>query len=213
MGAPDGRLSLQPARELWQDIEEVLVDEATLARRVAELGQEISRDYRGLEPVLVGILKGGFLFLADLLRHIDVPVTVDFMAISSYGSGTRSSGVVRILKDLDHPVAGRHVLVVEDIVDTGLTLRYLLDNLASRRPASLKVCVLLDKHERREVQVPLAYVGFRIPNRFVVGYGLDFAERYRNLPFIGVLKSSVLDGAASGCAASPAAPGQVPPER
>ncbi|HEY8487296.1 MAG TPA: hypoxanthine phosphoribosyltransferase [Limnochordales bacterium] len=196
MGAARGQLAPAPAGPLEQDIQEVLLDAETLGRRVAELGQAISRDYRGLEPVLVGILKGGFLFLADLLRHITVPVTVDFMAISSYGAGTRSSGVVRILKDLDQSVEGRHVLVVEDIVDTGLTLRYLLDNLASRRPASVRACVLLDKHTRREVEVPLAYVGFSIPDRFVVGYGLDFAERYRNLPFVGVLKPHILDGAA-----------------
>ena len=184
-------MTREVGRSLADDIEEVLLDQETIARRVAELGEAISRDYRELDPVLVGVLKGGVLFLADLLRHITVHVTVDFMAISSYGAGTQSSGVVRILKDLDHPVAGRHVVLVEDIVDTGLTLRYLLDNLASRRPASVKACVLLDKSQRRVVDVPLAYVGFQIPNRFVVGYGLDFAERYRNLPFIGVLKPAV----------------------
>mgnify|MGYP005837161567 CR=1 FL=1 len=179
------------ARSLVDDIAEVLVDEQSIARRVGELGAAISRDYENRNPVLVGILKGAVLFLSDLLRAISTHITVDFMAISSYGSGTRSTGVVRILKDLDHPIAGRHVLVVEDIVDTGLTLRYLLDNLSSRRPASLKVCVLLDKRERRVLDVPLDYVGFQIPNRFVVGYGLDYAGWYRNLPFIGVLKPAV----------------------
>ena len=183
------------ASSLADDVEEVLLDEEAIARRVAELGRAISKDYRDLDPVLVGVLKGGVLFLADLLRRITVPVTVDFMAISSYGTGTQSSGVVRILKDLDLSVAGRHVLLVEDIVDTGLTLRYLLDNLASRRPASVRACVLLDKSERRVVDVPLAYVGFRIPDQFVVGYGLDFAERYRNLPFIGVLSPAALQRA------------------
>ncbi|HEY8498219.1 MAG TPA: hypoxanthine phosphoribosyltransferase [Limnochordales bacterium] len=174
------------------DVQEVLIDEQRIAQRVRALGRQISADYAGREPVLIGILKGAVLFLADLLRALSIHASVDFMAISSYGSGTQSSGVVRILKDLDHPIAGRDVLIVEDIVDTGLTIRYLLDNLRSRRPASLRVCVLLDKRERRQVPVELDYVGFEIPDRFVVGYGLDYAERYRNLPFIGVLRPEVI---------------------
>ena len=136
------------------------------------------------------VLKGGFMFLSDLVRHVDLPVAVDFMAISSYGAGTRSSGVVRILKDLETPIEGRDVLVVEDIVDSGLTLHYLMRNLGSRRPASLDVCALLTKPARREIDVPIRYVGFEIPDRFVVGYGLDFDEHYRHLPYIGVLNSS-----------------------
>lgn len=210
MGTPGQRLTqaVGPAEfQFAQDIQEVLLDREVIARRVAELGELISRDYRGLDPVLVGVLKGGVLFLADLLRAISIHVTLDFMAISSYGAGTQTSGVVRILKDLDHPVAGRHVLLVEDIVDTGLTLRYLLDNLRSRRPASVKACVLLDKAERRVTDVPLDYVGFRIPNRFVVGYGLDFAEHYRNLPFIGVLKPTVFERLENPSGAPPDATG------
>ncbi|MEW6045668.1 MAG: hypoxanthine phosphoribosyltransferase [Bacillota bacterium] len=177
---------------LLSDIQEVLIGADRIQQRVRELGRQISRAYQGKEPALIGILKGAVLFMSDLLRAITIHASVDFMAISSYGAGTKSSGVVRILKDLDQPIAGRHVIIVEDIVDTGLTLRYLLDNLHSRRPASLRVCVLLDKSERRQIPVQLDYVGFQIPNRFVVGYGLDYAERYRNLPFIGVLRPEVV---------------------
>ncbi|WP_324715647.1 hypoxanthine phosphoribosyltransferase [Carboxydochorda subterranea] len=175
------------ASPLLGDIESVLLEEARIRQRVQELGHQISHEYKDLDPLFVGILKGAVLFLSDLLRAVSIPSTVDFMAISSYGAGTKSSGVVRILKDLDHPIADRHVIIVEDIVDTGLTLRYLLDNLQSRKPASLRVCVLLDKSEQRQLPVHLDYVGFSIPNRFVVGYGLDYAEHYRNLPFIGIL--------------------------
>ncbi|MBE3597325.1 MAG: hypoxanthine phosphoribosyltransferase [Limnochordaceae bacterium] len=175
------------ASPLLSDIESVLLEEARIRQRVQELGHQISHEYKDLDPLFVGILKGAVLFLSDLLRAVSIPSTVDFMAISSYGAGTKSSGVVRILKDLDHPIADRHVIIVEDIVDTGLTLRYLLDNLQSRKPASLRVCVLLDKSEQRQLPVHLDYVGFSIPNRFVVGYGLDYAEHYRNLPFIGIL--------------------------
>jgi len=168
-------------------IGETLVSREDLQRRVAELGAEISRDYEGRDLVMVGVLKGAVLFLADLMRSIEVPCEVDFMAVSSYGSQTDSSGVVRILKDLDINIEGRHVLVVEDIIDSGLTLSYLLRNLESREPASLEICALLTKPERREIEVPVRYVGFEIPNRFVIGYGLDFGERYRNLPYVGVL--------------------------
>ena len=176
---------------LAQAVSEVLIDEERLAARIAELGEEISADYADREPLLVGVLKGAVFFMADLMRHLTVPCEVDFMAISSYGVATDSSGVVRILKDLEMNIAGRDVLVVEDIIDSGLTLSYLLRNLEARRPASLEVCALLTKPERRRNDVACRYVGFEIPNRFVVGYGLDFAERYRNLRFIGVLRDEL----------------------
>jgi hypoxanthine phosphoribosyltransferase len=168
---------------------EILVQPDDLQRRIKELGAEISRDYAGREPLLIGVLKGAVFFLSDLMRQIDVPCTVDFMAISSYGDATESSGVVRILKDLDAPIEGRDVLIVEDIVDSGLTLQYLMKNLSSRRPASLEVCALLTKPERRETDVSAKYIGFEIPNRFVIGYGLDHAERYRNLPYVAALNT------------------------
>ena len=166
---------------------EVLIEEDDLQRRIAELGTEISADYEGRDLLLVGVLKGAVFFMADLMRQLSIPCEVDFMAISSYGASTDSSGVVRILKDLDINIKGRHVLVVEDIIDSGLTLSYLMRNLEAREPASLEVCALLTKPERREIDVPVRYTGFEIPNRFVIGYGLDFAERYRNLPYVGVL--------------------------
>ena len=168
-------------------VSEVLIEEDTLRERIAELGAEISADYAGKDLLLVGVLKGAVFFMADLMRHITVPCEVDFMAISSYGASTDSSGVVRILKDLDETIEGRNVLVVEDIIDSGLTLSYLKRTLGARNPASLEICALLTKPERREVDVPVRYTGFEIPNRFVVGYGLDFAERYRNLRYVGVL--------------------------
>ncbi|HEX6115524.1 MAG TPA: hypoxanthine phosphoribosyltransferase [Solirubrobacterales bacterium] len=169
-------------------IGEVLVETADLERRVAELGEEISRDYEGKELILVGVLKGAIVFMADLMRHLTVPCELDFMAVSSYGSQTDSSGVVRILKDLDASIGGRDVLIVEDIIDSGLTLQYLLRNLRARDPRSLEVCALLTKPERRRVDLPTRYVGFEIPNRFVVGYGLDHAQRYRNLRHIAALE-------------------------
>jgi len=169
-------------------IGETLVSAEELERRVRELGAEISRDYEGRKPVLVGVLKGAVLFIADLMRELTVPCEVDFMAVSSYGSSTDSSGVVRILKDLDSPIDGRDVLVVEDIVDSGLTLHYLLKNLRARSPASLEVCALLTKPERRRIELPIRYVGFEIPNRFVVGYGLDHAQRFRNLRYVAALR-------------------------
>lgn len=168
-------------------IGETLVSREDLQRRVAELGAEISRDYEGRDLVMVGVLKGAVLFLADLMRSIDVPCEVDFMAVSSYGSQTDSSGVVRILKDLDASIAGRDVLVVEDIIDSGLTLQYLMRNLRARDPASLEVCSLLTKPERLRVDLSPRYVGFEIPNRFAIGYGLDHAQRYRNLDFVAAL--------------------------
>ena len=169
------------------EVGEVLVSADELQRRVAELGEEISRDYAGRSLLLVGVLKGAVFFLSDLMRFIDVPVEVDFMAVASYGSATDSSGVVRILKDLDAAIEGCDVLIVEDIVDSGLTLQYLMRNLGSRNPRSLEVCALLTKPQRRKVELPTRYVGFEIPNRFVVGYGLDHEERHRNLPFVAVL--------------------------
>ncbi len=167
----------------------MLVTAEELQRRVAELGAEISRDYAGAPLLLVGVLKGAVFFLSDLMRFIDIPVEVDFMAVASYGSATDSSGVVRILKDLDVAIEGRDVLIVEDIVDSGLTLQYLMRNLGSRNPRTLEVCALLTKPDRRKVDLPTRYVGFEIPDRFVVGYGLDYAERHRNLPFVAVMDS------------------------
>jgi hypoxanthine phosphoribosyltransferase len=178
--------------ELERAVGEILIDEETLQSRIRELGREVSADYAGKELLLVGVLKGAVFFMADLMRAISVPCEIDFMAISSYGAATDSSGVVRILKDLDINIDGRHVLVVEDIIDSGLTLSYLMRNLESREPASLEVCALLTKPDRREIDVPVRYVGFEIPNRFVIGYGLDFAERYRNLPYVGVLHDDLM---------------------
>ncbi len=166
---------------------EILVQRDELAHRVRELADEVSRDYAGRELLLVCVLKGAVFFLSDLMRHLDVSCELDFMAVSSYGSSTDSSGVVRILKDLDAPIGGRDVLIVEDIVDSGLTLSYLFRMLSAREPATLEVCALLTKPERREVDLPIRYVGFEIPNRFAIGYGLDHAERYRNLPYVAVL--------------------------
>jgi hypoxanthine phosphoribosyltransferase len=167
---------------------EILVQRDELAHRVRQLGSRISTDYEGRELFLVGVLKGAVFFLSDLMRHLTVRCELDFMAVASYGSSTDSSGVVRILKDLDAPIEGRDVLIVEDIVDSGLTLSYLLRTLRARGPASLEVCALLTKPERRKVELPIKYVGFEIPNRFAIGYGLDFGERYRNLPYVAVLQ-------------------------
>jgi hypoxanthine phosphoribosyltransferase len=173
------------------DLREIVLTEEQIQARVAELGDEISSDY-GDEPVLlIAVLRGAALFVADLSRQISSPVEIDFMAVSSYGSSTKSSGVVRIIKDLDETIEGRHVLVVEDILDTGLTLKYLLKNLASRQPASLEVCTLLSKVGKQRVPISCRYVGFEVPDEFVVGYGLDYAEKYRNLPYVGVLRSEI----------------------
>ena len=168
-------------------IGQTLVGQEDLANRVREMGEEISRDYDGRELVLVGVLKGAVFFVADLMRHLDVHCSIDFMAVASYGSSTDSSGVVRILKDLDISIEGRDVLIIEDIVDSGLTLNYLLRTLSARNPASLEVCALLTKPERRKVDLPIRYVGFEIPNEFAIGYGLDHDERYRNLPYVAAL--------------------------
>lgn len=171
-----------------KDIKEVLFTDEELQQRIQQLGQQITQDYAGKEIIMIGILRGAVIFMADLARAIKVPVTLDFMAVSSYGTGTESSGVVRILKDLNEDVAGRHLLIVEDIIDSGLTLKYLWNNLKSRHPASIRICTLLNKPERRKADVEVDYNGFNIPDEFVVGYGLDYAEKYRNLPYIGILK-------------------------
>lgn len=176
---------------LTDEIDEILIPAEALAARVRELGKQISIDYEGKEPLLVGILTGAVLFMSDLLRTITIPCQVDFIATSSYGDRTESTGVVRILKDLDQPIVGRHVIVVDDIIDTGLTMDYLLETLKTRYPASLRVCALLDKVPRRLRYVPIDYRGFEIPDKFVVGYGLDYAGLYRNLPFICVLKPQI----------------------
>jgi hypoxanthine phosphoribosyltransferase len=173
--------------ELTLGVSKVLIEEDVVAARVAELGSEISNDYAGKDLLLVGVLKGAVFFMADLMRQLSIPCEVDFMAISSYGASTDSSGVVRILKDLDINIESRDVLVVEDIIDSGLTLSYLIRNLESRNPASLEICALLTKPDRREIDVDVRYTGFEIPNEFVIGYGLDFGERYRNLPYVAVL--------------------------
>jgi hypoxanthine phosphoribosyltransferase len=178
--------------ELERGVSKVLIDEQTLRGRVAELGAEISADYVDKDLLLVGVLKGAVFFMADLMRHLAIPCEVDFMAISSYGASTDSSGVVRIQKDLDINIEGRHVLVVEDIIDSGLTLSYLIRTLEARSPASLEICALMTKPDRREIDVPVRYTGFEIPNEFVIGYGLDYAERYRNLPYVAVFDPAAL---------------------
>ncbi|HYT30755.1 MAG TPA: hypoxanthine phosphoribosyltransferase [Actinomycetota bacterium] len=178
--------------EAYEDqIEEILITGDQIQGKVGELGQRITEDYRGRDLILVGVLKGAFVLMADISRHIELPMEFDFMAVSSYGAATKTSGVVRILKDLDHEIAGRNVLLIEDIVDSGLTLNYLLKNLRTRKPASLEVCALLQKTEAQQVPLDIRYRGFEIPSVFVVGYGLDFDERFRNLPFIGTLKPEV----------------------
>jgi hypoxanthine phosphoribosyltransferase len=179
--------------ELINDVEKVLFTEEQLEQRVTELADEINRDYAGKEVLLVSVLRGSFVFMADLVRKIKIPCMVDFMACSSYGSGTSSSGQVKLTKDLSESIEGMHVLVVEDILDSGRTLSYLLKLLAARKPASIRLCTLLDKPERRCVPVHIDYTGFVIPDTFIVGYGLDYAERYRNLPYIGILKPEVYE--------------------
>jgi hypoxanthine phosphoribosyltransferase len=176
------------------DIEKVLITADEIKDKITELAKEIDADYADREPVMVGVLKGAVMFMSDLSRSMQRPSTMEFMAVSSYGSGTQSSGVVRILKDLDRDIAGAHILIVEDIIDSGLTLSWLLKNLSSRNPASVAVVTLLRKPEAVKVDVPVKYVGFDIPREFVVGYGLDYAERYRNLPYIGRLRPSVYSG-------------------
>lgn len=189
--------NFQPDHSLHDDIESILIDEETLQARIQELGATLSAEYAGRDLLLVSVLKGSIVFMADLIRAISIPHAIDFMATSSYGAGVQSTGVVRILKDLNAPIDGRNIVLVEDIIDSGNTLKYLLGLLGQRNPASLRVMTLLDKPERREVDVRVDWVGFAIPNEFVVGYGLDFDEIYRNLPYIGVLKPSVYSDEAS----------------
>ena len=186
------RFSLADYGALGQAISQVLIEPDALQQRIQELGQAVSQDYAGRNPLLVGVLKGVFFFMADLMRQMSIPAEVDFMAIASYSPESRRHGMVRLLKDLDRSIEGRHVLFVEDMVDTGLTLHYLLRILRARNPASLEVCALFNKPRRRLIDVPLKYKGFDLPDRFVVGYGLDYREQYRHLPFVGVLKPEAL---------------------
>ncbi len=186
------RFSLADYGELGQAISQVLIEPDALQQRIQELGQAVSQDYAGHNPLLVGVLKGVFFFMADLMRQMPIPAEVDFMAIASYSPESRRHGMVRLLKDLDRSIEGRHVLFVEDMVDTGLTLHYLLRILRARNPASLEVCALFNKPRRRLIDVPLKYKGFDLPDRFVVGYGLDYREQYRHLPFVGILRPEVL---------------------
>ncbi len=176
---------------LAEDVERILIDADTLQARISELGRDIAETYAGQDLLLLAVLKGSVIFLADLMRAITIPNSVDFMAVSSYGAGVQSTGVVRIMKDLDAPIAGRNLLIVEDIIDSGHTLNYLVRTLQERNPATLRIVTLLDKPARREVNIPVDWVGFSIPNEFVIGYGLDYNELYRNLPYIGVLKADV----------------------
>lgn len=176
---------------MHSDIKNILVDEEQITLKVKELGAKITEDYKGKDLLLICVLKGAAIFVSDLMKRIDLPLEIDFMAVSSYGSDTKSSGVVRILKDLNQGIEGKHVLIVEDIIDSGLTLSYLRDNLKARGPASVEICTILDKPERRKTHLDIKYTGFQVPDEFVVGYGLDYAEKYRNLPFVAVLKEEV----------------------
>lgn len=180
--------------KMHQDVERVLYTEEELKQRVRELAEEITRDYEGKEVVLASVLRGSYIFMADLTRAIDLPITVDFMVVSSYGAGTTSSGQVEIKKDLSDSIEGKHLIIVEDILDSGNTLYYLMDVLRVRKPASIKICTLMDKPERRAKPITADYSGFTIPDAFVVGYGLDYDEKYRNLPYVGILKPSVYSG-------------------
>ena len=173
------------------DIKEVLLTESDLRSKISEIGKIISKDYEGRDLVLIGVLKGSVMFMSDLMKEIEIPCSMDFMAVSSYGSSTKSTGVVRILKDLDFQIEGKDVLIVEDIIDTGVTLKYLVEYLKARKPNSLEICCLLNKQERRKADIVAKYLGFEVPDFFLVGYGLDYAEKYRNLPFIGILKEEI----------------------
>jgi len=179
---------------LTNDVQDVLISPQDIQKRVAEIGQAISRDYLGRNPLLVGVLKGVLFFMADLLREISIPVEMDFIAVSNCTPETRDQGYVRVVKDLDLPIGNRHVLFVEDVIDTGMTLNYILKNLQTRQPASLDVCVLFNKPVHRLIDIPIKYKGFDLPDQFVVGYGLDHKEKYRNLPFVGLLKPHVIRG-------------------
>jgi hypoxanthine phosphoribosyltransferase len=183
--------SLESYGDLAEGVAEIVLSEQQIQKRIAEMGQAISRDYAGVNPLLVGVLKGVLFFMADLLRHISIPVEVDFMAVTSYSPESRDKGLVRMVKDLEIPIQNRHVLFVEDVIDTGLTLNYLLRNLRARQPASLEVCALFNKGKKRLIDLPVKYQGFDLPDLFMVGYGLDYREKYRNLPFLGLLKAEV----------------------
>lgn len=185
---------LQKFSPLTKDISEILITSQEIEERIQAMGKQISEDYKELNPLFIGVLKGVLFFIADLLREVTIPIEVDFMAVSSYSSEARDRGLVRLIKDLEIPIAGRHVLFIEDVVDTGLTLSYLLKNLRMRDPASLEVCTLFNKPKHRLINIPLKYTGFDLPDRFVVGYGLDHRERYRNLPFVGMLKPDTFQG-------------------
>lgn len=175
------------------DVKEILFNEEVLAKRVAELGASITEDFKGKDLTVVGVLKGANIFMSDLIRKIEMSVTMDFIAVSSYGMSTSSSGVVKINKDLDFPIEGKNVLIIEDIIDTGLTLSYIVENFKSRGASSVTICTLLDKPERRKVNVEIKYIGFDVPDEFIIGYGIDYAEKYRNLPYIGVLKREIYE--------------------
>jgi hypoxanthine phosphoribosyltransferase len=176
------------------DIDQILISEEQIQYQVRQIGRAVSRDYLGRNPLLVGVLKGVLFFMADLLRSISIPVELDFIAVSNYSAELRGQGVVRLVKDLEIPITGRHILFVEDVIDTGLTLNYIVQNLWARQPASLETCVLFNKPDHRLIDIPIRYKGFDLPDQFVVGYGLDFKEKYRNLPFVGLLKPDVLKG-------------------
>ncbi|KAJ52749.1 hypoxanthine phosphoribosyltransferase [Clostridium tetanomorphum DSM 665] len=176
---------------MQNDIKEVLLNEKEIKNKIREIGKQISEDYYGKDLFLIGVLKGSVPFMADLMKEIDIPCTMDFMAVSSYGNSSKTSGVVRILKDLDFEIEDKHVLIVEDIIDSGITLRYLVDYLKGRKPASIEIACLLNKSERRMVEIDAKYIGFEVPDYFLVGYGLDYAEKYRNLPYIGILKEEI----------------------
>jgi len=176
-----------------RDVSEILFSEEVLREKIEQLGDKITKEYQGKELIMIGVLKGASVFMGDLMRRIKIPVTIDFIAVSSYGLSTESSGVVKIIKDLDDSIEDKHVLIVEDIIDTGLTLHYLCENLLSRKPKSLKICTLLDKPERRKININVDYKGFDIPDEFIVGFGIDYAEKYRNLPYVGVLRREIYE--------------------
>lgn len=178
---------------MHNDIENILYSESVLSERIKELGEQINRDYKGEKLIVVGVMKGANVFVADLIRKLDIDIILDFIVVSSYGASTESTGVIRLLKDLDENISGENVLIVEDIVDSGLTLSYLIDNFETRKPKSIKICTLLNKIERRKVDLNINYVGFQVPDEFIVGFGIDYAEKYRNLPYIGILKRSVYE--------------------
>ncbi|HHY90402.1 MAG TPA: hypoxanthine phosphoribosyltransferase [Clostridiales bacterium] len=178
---------------MQQDIAKILFTEEEIAKKVEELGNQITKDYQDKDLVLIGILKGANIFIGDLMRKIRIPITLDFMAVSSYGLSTESSGIVKIIKDLERSIEGKDVLIVEDLIDTGLTLNYIYKNLLSRKPKSLKICTLLDKPDRRKVDIKVDYKGFDVPDEFIIGYGIDYAEKYRNLPYVAVLKREVYE--------------------